>query len=758
MNTSNISRNNFQNNNQNKLAKKDKRKPDRAISEWRSKLTGLTGALLLFEIVTGLTLYLLPFSRLNQFGLLLHTVLGVAMILPILWYSYAHWLKRKGGNFSHFQLLGYLSLALLLVSFVSGSVVTWQGLAAERLNVVWDLLHLVSSLVFSVFVVLHLTTLIFRKQGRLGPAIGLVAARRRFYLNMFVGSVLFGTVCLFALLAYEKLQIEKAFPKDYNWRFGKDRPFAPSFAKIDDSLIQQHLQTKVSKLLSPKDATIFNQKFSKLKAPDIGMFTNIKESLKGLNSPADKVLDKIFNETAQEIQAKGALTAKAMARSSSCGSSNCHTEIYQEWLPSAHRYSSMDDMFQEVQKLMVEETSAEHTRYCAGCHDPISLFSGAKNSSNITLSAQGADEGASCMVCHSIVQSDIQGNGNYIVKAPQRYLYELAEGDWAKTISDFLIRAYPQQHLQSFSRALYKTPEFCGACHKQYLDVEVNTDIGKVQGQNQYDNWKNSRWYKEKTEDSTTCRECHMPLVEDSKDPARGDVLDYNRSKDDGKHRSHRTLGTNQYIPALHKLKGQKLHTELTEKWMRGEIEIPEIAHKWTAGSALRVEIKVDEQVKAGQEVDLRVRILNNKAGHDFPTGPMDMIQAWIEVEVRDDKGEVIYHGGYLDEKGFVQGLPVIYRADGFDRKGELIDRHNLWDLVGASYKRTLFPGMSDSIKVPFNVPESIDLKQNLNIEVKLQYRKANPEFLDRVYGEEKQVRTPVTTIGQAVKSIEIVE
>lgn len=745
-------------NQNNKPLKKDNRKPDRAIPEWRSKLTGLTGALLLFEIVTGLTLYLLPFGRLNQFGLLLHTILGVAMILPIVWYSYAHWLKRKGGNFSHFQLLGYLSVALLLVSFVSGSVVTWQGLQAERLNVAWDLLHLVSSLVFSIFVLLHLTTLIFRKLGRLGPAPGLVEARRRFYLNMLLGFAVFAGLCLLALWTYPAPQIHKAFDEDYNWRFGKDRPFAPSFAKIDDEEIRDNLQQKVSALLPTNEVDLFQQKFSKLQAPDVGMFSNIQESLKGLTALNEKKLEQIFDETAQEIQAGGALTAKAMAGSASCGSSNCHNQIYQEWLPSAHRYSSMDDMFQEVQKLMVEETSAEHTRYCAGCHDPISLFSGAKNSSNITLSAQGADEGASCMVCHSIVQADIQGNGNYTLKAPQRYLYELAEGDWAKTISDFLIRTYPQQHLQSFSRALYKTPEFCGACHKQYLDVEVNTDIGKVQGQNQYDNWKNSRWYKEKTEDSTTCRECHMPLVDNSKDPARGDVLDYNRSKNDGKHRSHRTLGTNQYIPALHKLEGQKLHTELTEKWMRGEIEIPEIAHKWTAGSALRVEIKVDDLVQAGQEVDLRVRILNNKAGHDFPTGPMDMIQAWIEVEVSDDKGEVIYHGGYLDDKGFVQGLPVIYRADGFDRKGQLIDRHNLWDLVGASYKRTLFPGMSDSIKVPFTVPESVDVKQNLNIKVKLQYRKANPEFLDRVYGEEKQVRTPVTTIGQAEKSIGIVE
>ncbi|HFC30031.1 MAG TPA: hypothetical protein ENJ44_03190 [Oceanospirillales bacterium] len=482
----------------------------------------------------------------------------------------------------------------------------------------------------------------------------------------------------------------------------------------------------------------------------------VKNSLQGLTKIDDEKLQPILDNAALEIQNKGAMSAKAMAGSASCGSSNCHSQIYNEWLPSAHRYSSMDDMFQQVQTLMVKETSAEHTRYCAGCHDPISLFSGAKNASNITLSAQGADEGASCMVCHSITKADVQGNGNYELKVPQRYLFELSEGNLAKTISDFLIRTYPQQHLKSFSRALYKTPEFCAACHKQYLDTDVNTDIGKVQGQNQYDNWKNSRWFKDDLKDSTTCRECHMPLV-DSKDPARGDVLDYNRNANDNKHRSHRTLGTNQYIPALHKLKNQELHIKLTEKWMRGEIDIPEIANKWKTGKAMEVAINAKDTAKKGQEFMMKVEILNNKAGHDFPTGPMDMIQSWIEVEVRDQANNVVFTTGNLDENGYVQGLPVIYRADAFDRKGGLIDRHNLWDLVGAKYKRSLFPGMSDNIKVPFVIPEDVQTGEKLTIQVKLQYRKANPAFLDRIYGKEKKVRTPITTITTVKKVIEVV-
>ncbi len=77
---------------------------------------------------------------------------------------------------------------------------------------------------------------------------------------------------------------------------------------------------------------------------------------------------------------------------------------------------------------------------------------------------------------------------------PSRYLFELS-GRAAPRASprDFLIRAYPRQHVAELSKRLFKTPEYCAACHKQFIDQEVN-NVGWVQLQNQYDNWRKSRW------------------------------------------------------------------------------------------------------------------------------------------------------------------------------------------------------------------------------------------------------------------------
>ena len=271
----------------------------------------------------------------------------------------------------------------------------------------------------------------------------------------------------------------------------------------------------------------------------------------------------------------GALDARSFAGSASCGTNDCHEEIYREWLPSAHRYASMDVGFQAIQNVMASQNGADSTRYCGGCHDPISLFSGTKNIGVDDLTGlAGYQEGISCLACHAIRETDVAGNANYVIARPEPYVWEYREGALATFLNEFLIRAYPDHHNETLSRTMFKTPEFCAACHKQFIDEEVN-EVGWVQLQNQFDNWRASRWFDpDKPERTIECRECHMPLVA-SLDPAAGDAADRNRSLDDGKHRSHRFLGGNQFIPAAMELEGWEEHVALTHAWLRGDARDP---------------------------------------------------------------------------------------------------------------------------------------------------------------------------------------
>lgn len=732
-----------------------------------------------YEVLTGLLVYLAPFSVFNQYGVLFHTLVGLAWIPVFAWYLGRHWWLRYRGNFNHVQLLGYIASALIVVCIVSGTVLTWQALFGTRIHSTWDFVHIVSGVGLTFVVPVHLLVVWVREGNAAAAVVPLRAAKRAFLVRVGTVSAFLIAVHGASALFYAEPSRGMEFPPDYSWRYGKDRPFAPSLARVDMSDVESALKTRILDVLAPDQDAHFLENLQPDPMKHVG-FVTVAQRLcddMPLQPPQREQIRSAAEDARDRFQREGAIHPRQLAGSAGCGTSGCHSEIVEEWLPSAHRYASMDFVFQEVQTNLAKDLSPEATRYCAGCHDPIAMFSGAKNVGNLTLSAEGADEGVSCLACHSIVQADVRGNADYTVQAPRRYLFELTEGTLAKRVSDFLIRAYPQQHVASYTRPLYKTAETCGGCHKQFVDEELN-DFGWVQGQNQYDSWRKSRWHVETDETKTiSCRECHMPL-QASLDPAAGDPHDPNRSPNDGKHRSHRFLGANQYIPRYLKLKGGEKHCDLTVQWLRGEHPVPEIADRWTTGPVIRVDLNVPAEVLPGEEVKIQTIVNNNKAGHDFPTGPMDMIEGWVEVRATDQAGNVVFASARPDDRGYLVNPQIVFKAELINRLGQLIGRHELWQLVGARFKRTLFPGVTDTTTFafecpsmpgkparqaalagegehPFRVPADV-AGDELRVSAVVWYCKFSAPFLDRLFGEEAKMRSEVTEVARSEAVIRV--
>ncbi len=680
------------------------------VSEWRRWLLICVSGMLVFETVTGLFIWLLPFSVTNQVMVLVHTAVGLAFIGPFAWYQIRHWSLYRAMRMSHVKLTGYFAMTATIVAIVSGVVLTAQAIFGTRISYAWDVIHIVATVGLIAAALPHVLVLMVRaakaRETAIGPQV-LAASRAWTWRTGWVTAGCFAIVAV-AIGAYEPDTYVNEFPADYSYFYGGDRPFAPSLAKTTTG---------------------------------------------------------------------GAFDSRSLAGSESCGTSGCHEEITAEWAVSAHRYAAMDVAFQRVQEVMAEQNGAESTRYCGGCHDPISLFSGTKNifTEDLTNLA-GFQEGVSCISCHSIEETDVQGNANYVIRQPARYMFELRDGKLARFTRDFLIRAYPRHHVESLQHKLFKSPEFCAACHKQFIDEEIN-QVGWVQLQNQYDNWRKSRWNEPGDPTKTVeCRECHMPL-QDSRDPASGDDLDYNRTTKDKKHRSHRFLAANQYMPLVLDLPGAKEHAELTEKWLRGEIAIPEIAHKWQHGPAVPIEIVAPEVVRPGESIRLQVIATNNKVGHDFPTGPLDIIQAWVEVQVKDETGKVVFTSGTRDARNFIEPGSFIFKAEPVDQYGNLIDRHNLWEMVGVRYRRSLFPGFADRAEFAFICPASVvapadsaatklDTKVDfaaprgsgavLTVEARLMYRKVDQFLLNFLFGEEAGLTSAVTVMSEDTKTIRV--
>lgn len=666
---------------------KPPRTPAFKAEEWRRRLLHGVAGLLAFETLTGLAIYLLPFSVPNQWMVLAHAVVGVAFVLPFFWYQLRHWRVYADVRLSHVVLTGYFAMVATLVLIVSGLVLTVEALWWTRISRAWDLVHLWATFALIASVTPHVVTLLVRAARARGASGGdaVFAATRRFqHAGVLVTAALFVPV-LIASVTYEPPRLTNELPADYSFVYGPERPFAPSLARTASG---------------------------------------------------------------------GAYDAKSLAGSESCGRSACHKQVYDEWAVSAHRYSAMDPAFQKVQAVMGEQNGPESTRYCGGCHDPISLFSGTKNVfTNDLTGLAGYKEGVSCIACHAITETDVKGNAAYVMSQPRRYMFEMSDHQVARTVSDFLIRAYPREHVRSLQHKLFKSPEFCAACHKQFIDEEINR-VGWVQLQNQYDNWRKSRWNHGKDPKRTVeCRECHMPL-QASDDPSSGDDLDYNRAPNDGKHRSHRFLGANQFVPLALKLPGAQEHTELTEKWLRGEIDVPEIADKWKSGPAVPVEIIAPDNATAGKAVNVQIVLTSNKPGHDFPTGPLDIIQSWVELTVTDQNGRIVFQTGHRDAGHFIAPGSFMLKAEPVDEKGNLIDRHNLWEMVGVRYRRSLFPGFSDQESFVFACPP--EGATELRVEARLMYRKVDQYLLNFLFGKESGITAPVTVVSEDRKTIQV--
>jgi hypothetical protein len=433
-----------------------------------------------------------------------------------------------------------------------------------------------------------------------------------------------------------------------------------------------------------------------------------------------------------------------LADSKSCGASGCHTAIYQEWQAGAHRWAAEDPLFQKVQAGLIESEGIPAARYCAGCHDPVSLLSGYKDAST-GIEAPGFQEGISCVTCHGMRRVDVQGNGNYVFSAPQPYLFQYYGNSRATVaITHFLIRAYPRQHDIDYDLSLVKQPASCASCHKQYIDKYIN-HIGWVQLQNQYDDWRLGKWNTAPNPaDRLGCQQCHMYYQTAANKP-EADPYDHEIGLG-LKHRNHWFAAANQFVPRFLHTPDWRGQEERVNLWLEGKKVIPEIASIWPAGPVLPIKLLASEpRATPGRPFNFQVILVNNKAGHSVPTGPLDLIRLWVEVEVHDRTGRLVYHSGELTPQGHIEDNSFVLKGIGVNAKGEEIVRHDLWQEVGTKGKRVVFPGYTDMYRYQFVVPEYA--KSPLTFTARLRYRKANQYIMDWAFPGQ-HLSTPVTNMS----------
>jgi hypothetical protein len=382
-----------------------------------------------------------------------------------------------------------------------------------------------------------------------------------------------------------------------------------------------------------------------------------------------------------------------------CGS--CHTQIYEEWKVSAHGRSLVDknirdELEEEAHERPINldadlaflaavaagdeaakaKIGSARLDPCVHCHAPTSFYG---DSGEPLLSASdSAGDGITCSFCHTLQGVDASGVADMSSKRlhelaaegafsdldtlnqllaermpvyeskPQRvrrYLFQNADNELARAVGDYLIRWRPEVHRRDYHPDFLASSEACLACHGSGGQAEELSH-------QTYPDWADSRYAGTSQQAAVDCQDCHMV---------------------------RELTGEAQREPGLHVPWGPKRESRRNHYLLGGNLSHVDVeahpgyaeAQRALRARALELWIDAVERRDDGT-LAVAVGLRNLAVGHDFPGRETPVRFAWVQVEARDAKGEVLastpVFRGRPDTDDVPENAIVYYRrVDGLD-------------------------------------------------------------------------------------------
>lgn len=434
----------------------------------------------------------------------------------------------------------------------------------------------------------------------------------------------------------------------------------------------------------------------------------------------------------------------------------CHSDIHKSWQHSMHKFSSFNNpayrftVNETMEVLRKRDGNAKGVRFCAGCHDPVPLFSGRLDNPDFDDQKDiTAQAGITCTVCHRIKKiKSVIGNSDFIIEEPVHYPFTFSENKMLKWINHQLVKAKPEFHKKTFAAPVQKKTEFCGTCHKVHIPEEVNR-YKWLRAQNHYDSFLMSGvsghgvasfYYPEKAKEN--CTSCHMQLVESEDFGA--DFFD-----DSGRLKVHDHMfpSANTAVPHLAGLppEVEKAHKKFLKSRVR--VDIFGMKEGGTITGALTAPLRPALPVlNPGETYLLETVVRTLDIGHAFTQGTSDSNQIWLELTLVAG-GKTVGRSGGMDVGGRVDPWAHFLNAYVLDREGRRIDRRNGQDIFVPLYDHQIPPGAADVIHYKFRVPSG--LKDAVRITARLKYRKFDTTYMRYIFGADYNNRLPVTVLAE---------
>lgn len=472
------------------------------------------------------------------------------------------------------------------------------------------------------------------------------------------------------------------------------------------------------------------------------------------------------------------IPASALMKDEYC--MQCHADVYQQHLHSAHHFSSFSNppyrfSVRESRKIVDVYGIPRASRWCAGCHDVVPFFSGKFDDPNYDDERDPtAGAGISCVACHAITNvNSTEGNAAYTIEEPLPYPFAYSDNALLRWFSNQVLKAKPDFHKKTFLKPFHKNADinsqFCSTCHKVSLPVELNHYKEFLRGQNHYDPHQlsgasgqgaQSFYYPPTAKKS--CNSCHMPLQPSN---------DFGSKDFDGsgirKVHDHFFPGANTGLPALlsrlpeyaDQADGFREAVRKNADFLRGtdpqgkdaslRIDLFALKEGGTIDGRFLGPLRPSlPKLKPGKSYLVEVVIRTVAMGHPFTQGTIDSNEVWVDFTAKAN-GKVIGRSGALagpDESGPVDEWSHFLNVLMLDRHGNRVNRRNPQDIFTPLYNHQIPPGAGHVVHYELKVPANV--KGPIELAVRVRYRKFDFEYMSLVHGgADKAPKLPIVDL-----------
>ncbi len=373
--------------------------------------------------------------------------------------------------------------------------------------------------------------------------------------------------------------------------------------------------------------------------------------------------------------------------------------------------------------------------YCLRCHTPKGWYGGrvAKDGTGGTVAGTngcflqgdyddhdtGSNDysGESCHFCHRLKAQGPSGAPAYLENAN----VWLDDGDCSggepcrRGPYDYVAAVPPPPpHVWAYS-PYHQQSEICGTCHnvstpdtsagpfKTLIDSGGHDTLIPFPIERTFSEWRASDFsdvvFRDRLGDpfpftpaltrSQQCQDCHMP---NSNDAAARPCSADNPGDRTGNLATHQFAGGNTWVPAL--LKGQYGGLTQLNRSAAFDQTITWTQQMLRASASVAVNVLTYTPPSGGASGSLNLNVrVTNLSGHKLPTGYSEGRRMWINLQVRDNTGALVYESGAYDASTGV--LTRDTQAQVYEvRQGE-------WDAIGMTC--TISDGSGDRFHFALN-------------------------------------------------------